>query len=160
MGLSTLTTLFCHLISYLCFPLAEISHKARKSGWWKPQLSTSWGVSRVEKNEEYMKQWLNIDTVILFCILPINVYVCVRNHAQLFATPLCNCNSPGSSVLGIFQAKILKWVAISYSRGSFQPRNQTHLSWVSCLGRRILYHHATQQAQIDMIIINNIFLIN
>ena len=111
MGLSTLTTLFCHLISYLCFPLAEISYKARKSGWWKPQLSTSWGVSRVEKNEEYMKQWLNIDTVILFCILPINVYVCVRNHAQLFATPLCNCNSPGSSVLGIFQAKILKWVA-------------------------------------------------
>ena len=37
---------------------------------------------------------------------------------------------PGSSVLGIFLARILDWVAISYSRGSSQPRDQ---SWVSCV---------------------------
>ena len=39
---------------------------------------------------------------------------------------------PGSSVYGIFQAKILEWVAISFSRGSFQLKN---LTCVSCIGR-------------------------
>ena len=33
------------------------------------------------------------------------------------------CSPPGSSVHGIFQARILEWVAISFSRGSFQPRD-------------------------------------
>ena len=39
---------------------------------------------------------------------------------------LCNpmdCSLPGSSVQGIYQAKTLKWVAISYSRRSSKPRN-------------------------------------
>ena len=44
---------------------------------------------------------------------------------------------PGSSVHGILQAGILEWVAISYSRGSSGPRDQT-ISWVSSIGRRIL----------------------
>ena len=35
----------------------------------------------------------------------------------------------GPSVWGISQAKILEWVAISFSRGSFQPRDQTWVSW-------------------------------
>ena len=41
---------------------------------------------------------------------------------------LCNLmddSLPGSSVQGILQARILEWVAISYSRGSSQPGNQT-----------------------------------
>jgi len=46
---------------------------------------------------------------------------------------------PGSSVHGILQARILEWVAISYSRGSFQPRAQTCFSYISCIARRILY---------------------
>ena len=40
---------------------------------------------------------------------------------------------PASSVRGIFQAKILEWVAISSSRESFWPRDQTHVSYVSAL---------------------------
>ena len=36
-----------------------------------------------------------------------------------------DCSPPGSSVLGIFQARTLEWVAIPSSRGSFQPRDQT-----------------------------------
>ena len=50
---------------------------------------------------------------------------------------------PGSSVHGIFQARILEWVAISSSRGSFSPRDWTH---ISCIGRRILYNWATWEA--------------
>ena len=36
-----------------------------------------------------------------------------------------DCSLPGSSVHGIFQARILEWVAISFSRGSSQPKDQT-----------------------------------
>ena len=45
---------------------------------------------------------------------------------------LCNlkgCSLPGSSVHGILQTGILDRVAISYSRGSSQPRDQTHISY-------------------------------
>ena len=37
---------------------------------------------------------------------------------------------PGSSILGIFQARVLEWVAISFSRGSSQPRDQTQVSHI------------------------------
>ena len=43
---------------------------------------------------------------------------------------LCNpmdCSPPGSSVHRIFQARVLEWVAISFSRGSSQPRGQTQV---------------------------------
>ena len=51
---------------------------------------------------------------------------------------LCNpmdCSPPGSSVLGIFQVRILEWVVISSSRGTSQPRDGTHASGISCVGR-------------------------
>ena len=41
---------------------------------------------------------------------------------QLFCDPM-DCSLPGSSVHGIFQTKVLEWVAISFSRGSSQPRD-------------------------------------
>ena len=46
---------------------------------------------------------------------------------------------PGSSGHGIFQARILEWVAISSSRGSSQPRGWTWVSCISCTVRWILY---------------------
>ena len=49
----------------------------------------------------------------------------------------------GSSVHGIIQARILEWVAISFSRGYSQPMDQT---CVSCIGRQILYYWATYKA--------------
>ena len=48
-----------------------------------------------------------------------------------------DCSPLGSSVHGISQARILEWVAISFSRGYSQPRDRTH---ISCIGRWILYH--------------------
>ena len=60
-----------------------------------------------------------------------------------------DCSPPSSSTHGIFQAGILEQVAISSSwslRGSFLPRDQTHISRVSCIGRFFLYHCSTQEA--------------
>ena len=42
-----------------------------------------------------------------------------------------NCSPPGSSIHGILQARTLEWVAISSSRGSSRPRDETH---ISCIG--------------------------
>ena len=50
---------------------------------------------------------------------------------------------PVSSIHGILQARILEWVAISFSKGSSRPRDRI---WVSCIGRWILYHWATRKA--------------
>ena len=57
-----------------------------------------------------------------------------------------DCSLPGSSVHGLFQARILERVVISFPWGSSGPRNQTHVSCVSCIGRRILYYCATWEA--------------
>ena len=48
-------------------------------------------------------------------------------HVWLFCN-LMDCSSPGFSVHGIFQARILEWIVISYSRASSPPRDQTHVS--------------------------------
>ena len=45
-----------------------------------------------------------------------------------------DCSLPGSSLLGILQARVLEWVAISFSRESSQPRDQTRISCIP--GRR------------------------
>ena len=56
---------------------------------------------------------------------------------------------PGSFLHGIFQARILEWVAISSSRGSSLPKDQTQVSWVSCSFRWILYHWATGKPKFE-----------
>ena len=54
----------------------------------------------------------------------------------------------GSYVHGIFQARTLERAAISYSRVSSWPRNQTHVSCISCAGRQILYHCPSWEARV------------
>ena len=60
--------------------------------------------------------------------------------------PTCNprgCSLPGSSVHGNLQARILEEVAISSSRGSSRPRNQTR---VSCIAGRFFTNRAAREA--------------
>ena len=86
---------------------------------------------------------------------PILICVCMSSCSFLFEThcdPM-NCSPPGSSVHGIFQARIVGWVAISYSKGSSQPRDQTHVSCISCNGRQILYCCTTWEAQCSFTIL-------
>ena len=51
-----------------------------------------------------------------------------------------DCSLPGSSLHGIFQARIPDWVVTPSSKGSCQPSNRTHVSYVSCIARWVLYH--------------------
>ena len=72
-------------------------------------------------------------------------------HAKLIQScpTLCDprdCSLPGSSVHGILQERIMEWVAMPSSRGSSPPKDRTHISYISCNGRRVLYHCATWEA--------------
>ena len=58
---------------------------------------------------------------------------CVRH----FCDPM-DCIPPGSTVRAILQARILAWVAISSSRGSYLPKDRICITCVSCIGRQIL----------------------
>ena len=54
------------------------------------------------------------------------------NQVRLLCDPIDYSGLQGSSVHGTSQARMLEWVAISYSRGSSQPRDQTCISYVAC----------------------------
>lgn len=72
-----------------------------------------------------------------FCfIIPLSA--CVLSQLCLTLWDPIAYNQWLFSVHGVFQAKVVEWVAIPISRGSFRPRDQTH---VSCIGRLILYHY-------------------
>ena len=47
----------------------------------------------------------------------------------------------------LLQARIVEWVAISFSMGSFQPRDQTCISYISCTSRKVVYHLGNPKKQ-------------
>ena len=64
--------------------------------------------------------------------LPMKIHI-VKSEVAQSCPILCDpidCSLPGSSVHGIFQAIVLEWVAISFSRGSSQPRARTRVSHI------------------------------
>ena len=68
--------------------------------------------------------------------------MCLVIQSYLTLCDPMNCSLPGSSVHGIFQARILEWVAILFSRGSSPTRDQ-NLGFLHCC-RHILYHLSHQ----------------
>ena len=63
--------------------------------------------------------------------------VCMHAKSLQLRLTLCDpmdCSLPGSSVHGILQVRILEWVAMPSSRGSSQPKDQTHVSYISLGG--------------------------
>ena len=76
---------------------------------------------------------------------------CLVAKSRLTLQPHRLYTPPGSSVHGISQARLLEWVAISFSRGHFQPRGQT---LVSCICRQILYHWAKKEATSVFVVID------
>ena len=96
----------------------------------------------------FRKIW-NYHCKALYCFLykerKKRVYRCWKTHFKICVhvgrsvmpnslQPM-DCSLPGSSVHGILQARILEWVAISFSRGSSRPRDRTHISYISCTDR-------------------------
>ena len=63
-------------------------------------------------------------------------------HVQLFVTPWTAAHQAPLS-MEILQAGILEWLAMPSSRGSSQSRDQTHISYVSCVGRQVIFTTST-----------------
>ena len=110
---------------------------------------------REKKRTRYGKieHWIRVEEVLKFSLSSPTSrlwqkYLKKYSVAQSCLT-LCDPtdHSPsGSCVYGIFQARILGWIAISFSRGTSQPRDRISISCASCIGRQTLYHWATREA--------------
>ena len=83
---------------------------------------------------KYFKVNFRYSDILLYPTYFTSMHSKLLSRVWLFETPWT-----GFSVYGIFQARILEWVAISFSRGSSWPRDRTWVSYLSCIGRGILY---------------------
>ena len=81
----------------------------------------------------FKSQYLNTNLTSSYFLISKTVYFLVfegkkESEVAQSCPTVCDpmdCSPPGSSVHGIFQARVLEWVAISFSRGSSQPRYRT-----------------------------------
>ena len=114
---------------------ADVAQPDAGKGWLKLAMGT-WAEATVGKfsfYQNHIPSWFHYKNC---CLV-----------ARLCLTLLCPMDySPqGSTIHGILQARILEWIAISFSRGSCQPRDQTCVSYVE---RWILFCWATREAPI------------
>ena len=94
----------------------------------------------------YTIKWMNLENMLSEISQTQKNKYCEREVAQSCPTlwdPI-DCSLPDSSVHGIFQAIVLEWIAISFSRGSSQPRARTR---VSCIVDRCFTVWATREVQ-------------
>ena len=93
-----------------------------------------------ERCEDIWQKHIHICVCVCMC-------VCARMLRHFNCLTLCNSmdsSPPDSSVHGILQARILEntedCIAVSFSKGSSWPRDQSCISYVSCIGGQVLYH--------------------
>ena len=95
----------------------DVSWKERIQWYWR-SINTIYTIWRRENGKNWTEPKRNI-----------------MNHevtqSCLILWDPMDCSPSGSSVHGIFQARVLEWIAISFSRGSSQPKNQTQVSRIA-----------------------------
>ena len=111
-------------------PGSCLRSRIKKSGFWSESIVAIWNKMITSKA--------------LFSHVPSQFS---ETLVKVLVTQLCptlcdptDYSLPGSSVHGISQARILEWVAIFFSRRSSWPRDGTCISYISCIGRQVLYH--------------------
>ena len=132
-----------------CPPPGDIPHpgiKPTSPAWQADSLPLShqespmiplthplWSSTIKKKKKQYY-----LDTCLLYSL---NAAAAAAKSLQSCPT-LCdpiNSSPPGFPVPGILQARTLEWVAMPSSRGYSRPRDQTQVSCISCIGRRVFY---------------------
>ena len=123
-------TFLCHkywVWSKLCYFLAET------------QFPCGWNGGSSVSSGHWDERSYHLKTA---PFIPQTQYSCVWSLfslVRLFAT-LWSVSLQAPLSMGVLQARILEWVATPSSRGSRQLRDWTHVSYVSCTGRQVLYH--------------------
>ena len=82
----------------------------------------------------------------MYLFYPLCVCACVYVRSCPTLCSTVDYSPPGSSVHEMFQARILEWVTISFSRRSSQPRDQTQISCAPSMCRWIPCHYTTWEA--------------
>ena len=112
-------------------------------GWEIPRTEESGGLQCMGSQKSWMqlsnKTTMIYSAFLFFSIVAyykiLNIVHCESESEVAQSCPtLCDpmdCSPPGFSVHGILQPRILEWVAMLSSRGSFQPRGRTPISCVS-----------------------------
>ena len=88
---------------------------------WNPTFSKNIYVAPTNYWGQYAKYFVYVNRLIY---MPKILRVLVTQSCPTLCDPL-DCSLPGFSICGIFQARILEWIAISFSRGSSRPRDWT-----------------------------------
>ena len=92
-------------------------------------LTTLVGSHSLDGVSEACLPWKECD------FIPLPVHAQSLQSCPTLCDPM-DYSPPGSSVCGLSQARILEWVAISFSKGSSRPRDRTHVSLVFCIAGR------------------------
>ena len=127
-----------HFRALCCLCLGEVKVTRWQEESRDPNVSLSdseacYGQFTAQPPKVQVNSYSNLLKSLCMCVLSLSVmFYSWQPHGL--------CSPPGFSSHGSFQVKILEWVSISYSRGSSQPRDQTH---VSCKGKQIFYHCTT-----------------
>ena len=119
-----------------------------------PRLLIFYGNQALRAQQrEYTHQWLQQDSDLCHKLPCVGVCSVAQSCLTLWSHGLVACQAPLS---GILQARILELVTISSSRGFSWPRDQIRLSWVSWVGRWILYYWATWEAPTNFLTRDNL----
>ena len=108
-------------------------------------LKTPWSCQQPYPFETWQKKECRTFTALILITFPA-LTICAQWFSPVWLCSHMDYSLAGSFAHGIFQARILEWGAISYSRGPSWPRNQACVYCVSCTGRLILYYSATREA--------------
>ena len=126
---------FCNIFQImLCFTMNSVIQTMLKEVW----MGYACRINTIFLRWEFVVCYLSCKVLALICIFKLTLL----DHD--YTLGVCfPCSPPGSSVHEIFQARILEWVAISFSRGSSQPRDRTQ---VSCTAGKFFTDWATREA--------------
>ena len=109
-----------HKICTIYFFVKEGAHEG---------LPQAWGRHHVQLNVATQWHWLSLS----YCSANSRKVKALVTQLCLTLCETMGCTPPGSSVHGILQARTVEWIAIPFSRESFQPRDRTQ---VSCIAGR------------------------
>ena len=130
---------------------SERGYYLLSQAWYKHHTTVSCN-PEINSRRQWWSKWLSFLVFLMLdlkspdqCLLPSwNRAVCLVAQSCLTLCDHMYCRWPGSSVHGIFQTRILVWLAVPSSRESSQIRDQTQ---VSCITGRVFTIWATREAQ-------------
>ena len=140
------------------FSLQNLFYPYMKKFWVKLGL----GTEKRKRNKEF-RFGFKVSGIKPSVLYTLRIrYVILNKYCVYLVTQSCltlchplDCSPPDSTVHGTFQARTLEWVAISFCRGSSQPRDQTQVSCVSYIASRFFTYWAIGKAINKHILIKN-----